>query len=439
MVNLKKKISDLYNALNFKNTHSKALGKAVSVSLLNQMVSSGANFLLGWYLVRVLTVENYGFYGIGFAVSVFFAGIGDSLFLSQMVIHTPDKAPEHRLPYAARMFAAVSLFCLVTFSLVLIVFSFGGFFWKPLNQYTAFAYAVAAASIAFHVKDFFVRHSYNQRREIRALEINLVVALFMVGLLAGNYFFHYQMTVIIALWIYAIANSIADFFAFLRAQLPLMAIQYSLAMGDWREAWQGGKLMSISNIVYALRTQAHVIVVGFLIGPTGVGMLNAARLLVMPAILLTPALSQVFSPRLNTIRTESLKKVSSVGFVYSLGLLGIAVVYSLFLLSAYKQIEVLVLSKKYESLFGVTFFWCLYTCFLSFRSGAEVANTALKQFSRLLWSNAAGAVAALGFTFFMTKLFGLSGSLMGLSIGEIVMTMILLDGMKQGWGSLFKT
>ena len=96
-----------------KNQQAWKFRKALSVSVLNQAVSSGTNFVLGLYLVRVLTPANFGLYSIGFAIGIFFFGIGNSLFLTQMVVHTPGKSENDRMQYAANIFFLVFGFSVV--------------------------------------------------------------------------------------------------------------------------------------------------------------------------------------------------------------------------------------------------------------------------------------------------------------------------------------
>src|SRR5690242_17112757 len=81
--------------------------KALSTSVLNQALSSATNFALAFVLVRALSTADYGSYSIGTAVCYLCAGVGNALFLVQMVVHTPDKAPEDRFPYAVRILVAL--------------------------------------------------------------------------------------------------------------------------------------------------------------------------------------------------------------------------------------------------------------------------------------------------------------------------------------------
>src|SRR3954471_11983610 len=81
--------------------------KALSTSIANQALSSATNFALAFVLVRALSTSDYGIYSLGLAVCYLYAGVGNSLFLIQMVVHISDRAPEERLPYAVRILVAV--------------------------------------------------------------------------------------------------------------------------------------------------------------------------------------------------------------------------------------------------------------------------------------------------------------------------------------------
>ena len=202
-----KRIRLLFDAMAKRKGQTKAIGKALSISAINQVVSSGTNFALGIYLVRVLTPTDFGLYGIGFAISLFYAGVGNALFLTQMVVHVPDKAQEDRLPYAARMLVALAVFCALTVSVVGFVMALGGVWSHLLHEYVDLGMAVTAASIAYLLKDFFVRHAYTARKEIWALVINVFVALALAALLMVQHQFPTGIDSTSALWIYAASNT----------------------------------------------------------------------------------------------------------------------------------------------------------------------------------------------------------------------------------------
>jgi len=86
----------------------------VSTSVLNQAVSSATNFALALVPVRMLSAADYGSCCLGIAVCYLYAGLGNSMLLLQMVVHTPGKPQQERLPYAVRILVAVGLFAVGT-------------------------------------------------------------------------------------------------------------------------------------------------------------------------------------------------------------------------------------------------------------------------------------------------------------------------------------
>jgi len=404
----------------------KALGKALSVSVLNQMVSSGTNFALGIYLVRMLPPEEFGLYGIGFAISLFYGGMGTAIFLTQMIVHTPNKAQQDRLPYAGRVLLLVVLFCAATALLTTLILLTSSMVWEFMDKHMGFAFAVLAASVGYLLKDFFVRHAYNVRREIWALAIHSIIACIMALILLGMHLkFSTLLSVEMALWIYAVAQASGAILGYLFAKLPVAAHQRSALLADLREAWHGGKWASITILVYFVRTQAHTIVVASLLGPVGLAKLNAARLLVTPAVMLIPALGQVAMPRLAAARGQDVRHLMSLGRWITFALLVVALLYSVILLGGYDFIVDTVLGENYQDLFLITVLWCLYTCLLALRNGAEMVGQVLKKFKSLSSANTYGAIVSLIATYWLTVGYDLPAALIGLAIGEIVLIILV--------------
>lgn len=403
----------------------KALGKAVAVSVLNQAVSSGTNFVLGIFLLRMLQPADFGMYGIGFAISLFYAGIGNALFLTQMVVHTPDKAPEERAQYAARIFLLVMAFCLFTAAIFPVLVLLGSELWDGGARYAPFAIAVVAASIAYLAKDFFVRHAYNVQREAWALIIHSVIAVVMACLLAVQYGLATPFDAERALWMYAAANGCGVFVGHFLASLPLSGHLRADLYADMREVWIGGKWATLTNLVYSARTQAHTIVVASMLGPVGVAKLNAARLLVTPVVMLTPALAQLALPRLAAARGQDTSQLMRAGMRVTSVLLALVVLYSLPLLAGYNLIATSILGAQYEGLFMLTALWCLWAVFSSVHSGISLVCQVLKQFKYISFANTASAIIALGLTYFLTIKFDLSGALVGVVVSEIFIVVVL--------------
>lgn len=400
-----------------------SLSKAIVVSVLNQMVSSATNFLFGLYLVRNLPPVEFGLYGIGFAITLFYAGIGNAMFLTQMVVHIPNKAAEDREPYAARICLIMMLFCLVTAFLLVVLVYAGGYFSEWLHKYHHLAIAIIAASTTTLAKDFFIRHCYTLRKEIRALWVNTAVALSLGVFCIVLYLVLPDGNSESYLLLYGLSNGAGVLVGYVLVQIPLRQLDRSRLFPDLVELWSGGKWAAMTVFFYFLRTQAHTLITASLLGPVGVAHLNASRMFVTPAVMLTPALSQVLMPRLATLRASDPRKVNAAGMMFTLVLLSISIVYSLLLLFFLEDIVPFVLGDQYDTPFILVLFWCLLTVVLALRNGMEMVLQILRRFRVLTLLNTISAIIALASVYGMILVFGISGAITGITIGEVVLVL----------------
>ena len=400
--------------------------KALSVSVFNQAVSSGTNFMMGLYLVHILSPEAFGLYSIGFALSLFYANVGNALLLTQMVVHVPDKTLVDRPTYAARMFIAVSVFCFFTSIFIIVLILLSSFFSVWVQQYQKLGFATVAASVSYLVKEFFVRYAYTVRREIWALGINIWVALALGCFVITGHLIGKDFNSVSSLWLYALSHATGALAGFLLAGLQLKTVRFYQLKVDCAEAWAGGKWATATTCCYFLRTQAHTIITASMLGPVAVAYLNATRLLVAPMFILTPALSQVFLPRLATLRTLDSQKVPRAGMVFSAILLSITIIYSCFILTFLQCISNLVFGLKYASPFILVLSWCILAIILSFRDGTEMVFQVMKQFRILTVVNTLSAIVALISVYGLVNLVGVTGAIFGMVLGEVVLISLLL-------------
>jgi O-antigen/teichoic acid export membrane protein len=401
------------------------ISKALSVSVLNQAISSGNNFIFGFYLVHILTPAEFGLYGIGFAISLFYTSIGNALFLTQMVVRVPDKSPVDRLPYAARILTVIVAFCFITSFVISMLIYCSSFFSAWIQQYAELGFAIIMASISCLVKDFFVRHSYTVRKEIWALWVNICVGIALGCFVTARHFTGEILYSTSSVWLYALSNISGSLAGLFLAGLPFKAVRFNQLKRDCSEAWSGGKWDTATTCFYFLRTQAHILITASMLGPVAVAYLNATRLLVTPAVVLIPALSQVFLPRLATLSSSNPQKVIKIGALFSATLCLITIIYSIFLLVFLQDIMRLAFGSKYECSFILVLSWCFSTIFLSLRSGTEMVFQVLKKFRFLTVVNIISGLVAIVSVYALVKSIGISGAISGLVIGEAVLISLL--------------
>ena len=400
------------------------LGKAASVSVLNQVISSGTNFALGLYLVRTLAPADFGLYSIGFAISLFYAGIGNALFLTQMVVNVSDKPADRQSAYVASIGTADGVFYVLTFVIVLMVLPGGAALIPALSEYVDFGIAVAAASAAYNFKELFTRYAYTARREVWALKINLVIAVVLVMSVAGRYFAGAPLTAATALWLYGIAQFAGAAAGQLFAKLPFSTVHIKQIRDDVKEAWEGARWAVPTNILYTLRGQAHTIITAGLAGPVAVAFLNATRLLVTPAIFVMPALTQVVLPRLATARTQNKQRVLSLSVQFTAAVLTVSLLYSAILLSFLDPITALLLGDKYAPNPHMALAWCAFVLIHVLSINGVMVAQVLKRFQSIFVLNVVTVFLMVAAIYVLHAVLGVPGIIYGMAAGDVFLAMI---------------
>ena len=403
-----------------------AVGKVLSVSVLNQVVSSGTNFVLGVYLVRVLTPAEFGLYGIGFSIALLYSGVGNALFLTQMVVHVPDKAPEDRLPYAARLLVTLSSFCWRTIVAAGVVV-FSSISAGLLSQSIDIVIAITATSVFYLLKDFFVRHAYTVRKESWALFVNMAIAFVLFLLcLVQHYFFSGISNSLSALWIYAVSNFAGVVIGLILVRLPILSVRMQQLFDDAKEAWVGGKWALGGVFVVWLQTQAYMYVTAIFMGPIGVGYANAAKLFITPALFLIPAIIQVVMPILAEMRVTNMKKVLKISNIFTVGLVFFGIIYSVLLLAFIKEITMIIIGvSNHEEIMPLVVSWCFVLIFQLSRTSSSVLLQVTKQFRTITLVNSVSAFITIIATVIMMQLIAVQGAIIGMALGELVLSYFL--------------
>lgn len=403
----------------------KGVGKVLSVSLLNQVISSGTNFAIGLYLVRALTPSEFGLYGIGFAIALLYSGVGNALFLTQMVVHVPDKAPEDRLPYAARMLITLVMFCIFTGIISSVMVILASNWSSTINEYLPLCVSTIATAIFYVLKDFFVRHAYTARQEIWALLVNVGVAISLfIALLIQHYYFA-EINSASALSIYAASNMVGVILGLALVKLPILSIRVHALLSDASESWIGGRWALGGVSVTWLQTQAYMYVTAIFLGPAGVGYVNAARILITPAQFFLPAITQVLMPRLAELRANNFQKMLLVRSMFTIAIVVFAMMYSAVLLTLLEKIVPVLLGSKYKDVGSLAAAWCLVLIFQFSLVGSSIVLQAMKNFRLLMLANIASFAVAIISAVVLMQIIGPQGAVIGSASGDLVLSVIL--------------
>ena len=388
--------------------------------ILNQAISSIINFSYGVYLLRTLEMADFGIYNMAFAAILFVSGASQGFFLVQMTVITPTMTVSTQRNFLARV--QILLICAMGF--LCVIAASASYFLSTTTYFSTgvvLIWPIVITSIAFMAKEFHIRLAFNDNRGLDAVAIHLVLACILLAAVIFTQTQEIVMSVSNALMLYALANIIAAMLGQLRSGLRMRGHNFNDLIETLRLVQSGGKWAFLTNIIFSLRSQAHTIIVGAALGPVGVAKINAARILVTPAVLVIPALSQVMLPRLSILReVGGIQNLRHLQRKITLGLMTVAISYAAFLLMVYPKLSNFVFGGRYDGLFWITALWCGFAIAQSVRSGFDITIQALRRFKLISAINVIGAFVALATVYVLTNIMGISGAVIGVACGELV-------------------
>ena len=401
------------------------------ISLCNQVISSGGNFLIGVYLARTLSLEAFGLYGLGYGVCMLYVSIGNSLLLTQMVVNMPDRSGDEKARYAAKIFCAVALLGVITLALVGICFYLSILVHPEWEQFMPSVCAVALASVFFLCNEFFISYAYLKRQETLALIVNALTIFTLFSGLAVEKIIGMTLSAEHVLLLYAFGATIGSGVAYLNVLLPLREGMKNLRP-ELTEAWHHGRWALGGSMITWIQAQAYTYVLAFFLGPSGVGQANAARIFISPFSFLIPAINKVAIPRLADLRQTNPQKMFRVSMMITFGLSVMTIVYSCVLLFSLDFVASIVIGRHDARIESVVWAWCLVLIFQMLRSGGGVLLQVQKKFRILMLVNIPTAVITVIAAIVLIHWFGAVGSVLGMVAGEVVLASFIWREIKYG-------
>jgi O-antigen/teichoic acid export membrane protein len=409
---------------NWREFNLNGLKLPLTVSLLNQCISSGGNFLLSIYLARTLSLGDFGLYGIGYGLCMLYVGVGNSLILTQMVIHMPSKKNEDKEAYAAKMLSGVLMlgFLLVTFSSL--VLALLNLFWHDASLFIETTYAVTTAAIAFLGSEFFISYAYIKRREGLALIVNSVTMIALFSMLILESQSGITPTANHVLYSYALASAIGSLTAYSMSSLRIRDGIEDLRP-DLIESWQLGRWALGGVCITWIQSQTYAYIALLFLGPVGVGQANAAKIFISPFSFLLPAINKIALPRLADLRETDPQKVLPISGMMTIGITSLSVIYSAILFSSLSFVTTLVLGRQDTNIQALICLWCLVLMFQMIRAGGSVLLQVQRKFKILTLLNIPSAVMTLLLALVLIKAYGASGAIWSMAAGEITLSFLI--------------
>lgn len=394
------------------------------LSLLNQVVNSGGNFVVGVYLARTLALADFGVYGISYGICMLYIGFGNAVLLTQMVVNMPDKPEDGKEAYASRMLLGVLILGALTLFTVTLL-TLGALLVRPdWQRFSGIIGAITLTSIAFLAKEFVISYAYQRRRETLALSVSALSVGILGAGLAIEYLLGTELNAQNVLLLYAAASAIAAVYGYFSTPLSIVRNCHKL-MPEFTEAWVHGRWALGGVTATWIQAQVYTYALAIFLGPVGVGQANAARIFISPFNFLIPAINQIAIPRLADLRRNDSARMLRVSVMLTTSLFFLALIYSVILLSAQDFIFSIVLGRHDTAVQALIPIWCAFLVIQLAKTGGIVLLQVTRRFRILALLNIPSALAAIASAIVLIQQLGAGGAIWGTVAGETILAILI--------------
>jgi len=400
----------------------------ISISIIEQGIFSGGNFVLSILLARWLLPAEYGVFVIAFTVFLFLSGFYQALILEPMIVigaaHHRDNLDKYMGVVVYAHWGLSVLFALFILLIAVIMYLMKNAFAFPFLCLT-----VATPLILFFW--LFRQTCYLQMKPQAALEGSLLYILFLflgLSILRRQNF----LTPLSALAVMSLASIGTSLLLWKKLDVAMPNFSWLRIKTDawsiFMENWQYGKWVFGSAFANWLSILIYLPAVGFWVGLSQAGSFKAIQNVMLPlqqtVIVITLLFTSWLSRERQTRGREYLRKN-----IYRLIKAGS------FLSIIYVIVVVLFGPSVIKLLYGpdryTDFLWLLpFLGVIAFMQSTirtlGVGLKVLQKSSAIFWAQATGAVFTLTISVYLIMKLGLSGAVIGLLLTTFLIAIALV-------------
>jgi len=319
-----------------------------AVSILDQAIYSGSNFVFSILLARWLTSEDYGSFSLAFIFYLFLTGFHNALILEPMSVFGPAKYSHKIYLY---LFDQFIVHMIVTSGLGALIFLTGGMLYYSGLAGSFLSQSIMGVGLFLNLMllMWFARRAfYILHRPGWAFLSSLIYSLVLIG---GSFIWHlYGDRSVIGLWgIYGVASL---------AGMIVLAKIGQRELGDlgtrWRvllfEQWNYSKWIMLAAFLNFAASQVQIFFTASFLGLNSAGAFRALQNFSLPMLQVITAISILGLPFLAAeFGRSNFRELRRKGMLFTFLLSGIAVFYELVLFFLGHPLEKFLYGGKYMS------------------------------------------------------------------------------------------
>ncbi|MCC7258120.1 MAG: hypothetical protein IT486_07080 [Gammaproteobacteria bacterium] len=396
-----------------------------TISLVDQAILSLANFLVGVFLIQNTTKNEYGSYVLAYAAILLVIGAQNAIVTTQMTVRIPQKRPPERAPFCGALAVGQFLVFLPVLAMVSGLVATAATVGLISGRSAVITAVIGMACFGILLREFARGYFFTQLRPMVVLTIDLAyVALLFVGLVLARTLAQEQLY-LLAIGMLGLASLGSGWLALASAQLPWRQ-SLTNQVKVLRESWIHGRWALGGVGVTWLQDQSYVYLLSLLAGTASTAEANAARLLLMPVMLLNTGISRITMPMWSNLRHEGRRHEIEMGARRIFLTLSLAIVGYVAVMVAIEDLIVpFLFSSEYTSMRNLVVLWGAVLALQIARSNYSVILQVHEGFRQITQANTVSALVAVVAALVLIPSYGIEGSLLALLGAEATLTLLL--------------
>lgn len=405
----------------WKPVSRSSLGWKTGTASADQALLSAMSFLISIFLIQTVSKEEYGYYSIALPVSLLLVALQNAVVNTPLTVLLASKKGAERREYVASL--CFGQFIVVLPAAVLGLAAFAIFRFPGLDAtVNAIAAALCASAGGLLYREFLRSYLFAEEDSLAVLKMDALYVVISVCALSV---------------LYLISGIRTDtVFLLLGASALLAALPFGRGRGwsfpprsvskSYNENWKFGKWSLLGVCVSHAQSYSYLYLLGILSGSVAVADVSAARLLLMPMMLIQVGWGKIAIPHGSRLREGGqIRQFFKEQIGTSILVLLCVTLYVLLLLFFSDVLRTFLLSDKYANSFQYVLAWGVIYAMGFLAVNASYGLQVMMEFDVIAKWSFMVMLVTVGSSYFFIRAYGIAGGLAAMIIGETLLAIVL--------------
>lgn len=390
--------------------------KRLTYSVIDQIILSSVNFFLSYFLMKILTKEEYGLYNLIIPISLIFTAVQNALFNTPLMVEYWNKNETEKNFFVGSLLLIQKK--ILVLSLLLFLTLIVTFIFIDTGESTNFIlFATYILILGLLSREFLRNYFFTIEKPLKAVinDFNYLILIFLFFIVI--YYLNLINIESILICI-GIASLISSIFGNIKLANHN---DFAIAKKHFIECFKHGKWALLGVIVTHVQTYGYIYLIGIFFSTKDIGEIAAIRLLFIPFSFITVGYSKIAIPRGSKLFIQGkIKKFFNEELFFSLSYMVVVFLYTIIVNFTPENVLGIILKREYLDALKYIPLFSITTILSILGTTGSNGLQVMKKFKSLSQINTLAMITVLTFTLIAIHFWGVYGALIANICGQLI-------------------